>query len=127
MERLLDRENGLWSNYGLRSLSAKDPYFMKGDAYWTGLIWLNINYFAASTFHKYSNNPEDYPMPPSLRNRIQDAYQELRNNLISLVVSEFMETGFIWEVYDGTTGTGHDNHPFTGWSALIVNIMAELF
>jgi mannosyl-oligosaccharide glucosidase len=52
---------------------------------------------------------------------------KLRQGLAQLVVDQFVETGFIWEVYDASTGKGCDNHPFTGWSALIVNIMAELY
>lgn len=126
MERLLDRDNGMWTKYGLRSLSEKDPYYMKGDAYWTGLLWLNINYLAVSALFKYANTIE-YPMSSSLRDKIRNAYQELRLGLMRLVVDQYVETGFIWEVYDAATGNGRDNHPFTGWSALIVNILAELY
>jgi Glycosyl hydrolase family 63 C-terminal domain len=126
IERFLDRDNGIWTKYGLRSLSDKDPYYMKGDAYWTGLLWLNINYLAVSSLFKYANT-EEYHLPRNLRTRIRLAYHELRQGLIQLVVDQFMETGFIWEVYDATTGKGQDNHPFTGWSALIVNILSELY
>jgi mannosyl-oligosaccharide glucosidase len=66
-------------------------------------------------------------MSRNLRAKIKIAYNELRHGLISLVVKNYVETGFIWEVYDGSTGKGLDNHPFTGWSALVVNILAELY
>lgn len=127
MDQFLDRENGLWTQYGLRSLSLKDPYFQEGDNYWTGSLWLNINYLALSSFFRYVEEPYEYPMPEPLRRKIHRAYCELRKGLIDLVVTSFMSTGFIWEVYNGTTGEGFDNHPFTGWSALIVNAMAELY
>lgn len=120
--KLLDRDNGLWTEFGLRSLSKKDPYFMKGDSYWTGLLWLNINYLAVSTLHGYSHSTEG-----PIRESVQEAYTDLRRGLMKLVVDQFVETGFIWEVYDAISGKGRDNHPFTGWSALIVNIMAELY
>jgi mannosyl-oligosaccharide glucosidase len=127
MEQFLDRQNGLWTQYGLRSLSSNDPYYQRGDNYWTGSLWLNINYLALSSFHKYVEEPDGHPMHESLRTQIQHAYDELRRGLIDLVVNSFTSTGFIWEVYNGTTGEGFDNHPFTGWSALIVNAMAELY
>jgi mannosyl-oligosaccharide glucosidase len=44
-----------------------------------------------------------------------------------MIVKSYVATGFIWEVYDGDSGNGLNNHPFTGWSALIVSIMAELY
>mmetsp|Transcript_5436 Transcript_5436/g.10217 ORF Transcript_5436/g.10217 Transcript_5436/m.10217 type:complete len:400 (-) Transcript_5436:222-1421(-) len=127
MSRLLDRGNGMWTKFGLRSLSSHDPYYLKGDSYWTGLIWFNINYLAISSFFNYANNPIDYPMSNSLRGMIRLAYHELRQGLIRLVVENFVDTGFIWEVYDGSTGKGQDNHPFTGWTALIVNVLAEIY
>jgi mannosyl-oligosaccharide glucosidase len=100
---------------------------MKGDSYWTGLLWLNINYLAVSSFFKYVNKPKEYPMSQHLRFEIKLAYDELRHGLINIIVENYVHKGFIWEVYDGSTGKGLDNHPFTGWSALIVNIMAELY
>ena len=48
-------------------------------------------------------------------------------NLVNMIVSQYVNTGFIWEVYDDLTGDGLDNHPFTGWSALVVNILAERY
>ncbi len=66
-------------------------------------------------------------MKATLRSKICSAYTELRAGLVDMVVNSYNETGFIWEVYDGDSGRGSNNHPFTGWSALIVNIMAELY
>lgn len=127
VRKLLDRDNGIWTEFGLRSLSSNDPYFEQGDNYWTGPIWMNINYLVVSSMHKFVTEPEEYPMGNKLREDLGDTYQELRSNLINMVVSNFVNNGFIWEVYDGDTGRGFNNHPFTGWSALIVNIMAELY
>ncbi len=34
----------LWTKYGLRSLSKSDDFFEKGNNYWTGPVWVHINY-----------------------------------------------------------------------------------
>ena len=44
-----------------------------------------------------------------------------------MIVDDYTDTGFIWEVYNDDTGAGMDNHPFTGWSALVANLLAEVY
>jgi mannosyl-oligosaccharide glucosidase len=127
VRKLLDRDNGIWTKFGLRSLSSKDPYFGGGDNYWTGPIWLNINFLVLSSFYKFVQQPDDYPMDEGLRSEIRLGYGELRRSIIDMVVENYSRTGYIWEVYSGDDGQGFNNHPFTGWSALVVNIMAEIY
>jgi mannosyl-oligosaccharide glucosidase len=43
------------------------------------------------------------------------------------MLKEYKETGFYWEQYDDKTGKGIRGHPFTGWSATIVNIFYEWY
>ncbi len=43
------------------------------------------------------------------------------------VLGEWARTGSLWEHYDDRTGRGLRSHPFTGWTALILNIMAEQY
>lgn len=42
----------LWTPYGLRSLSHSHPEFGKGENYWKGPIWIQMNYLALSALHK---------------------------------------------------------------------------
>lgn len=42
----------LWSPYGLRSLSASHELFGKGENYWKGPIWIQMNYLALSSLYK---------------------------------------------------------------------------
>ncbi|XP_061103094.1 mannosyl-oligosaccharide glucosidase isoform X2 [Conger conger] len=116
----------LWTTYGLRSLSKADPMYMKRNTehdapYWRGPIWININYLAVRALHHYGNAEGPY------RETAAALYQELRTNVVSNVYRQYMETGYIWEQYNDSTGRGQGSHPFTGWSALTVLMMSEQF
>ncbi|XP_058240480.1 mannosyl-oligosaccharide glucosidase-like isoform X2 [Hemibagrus wyckioides] len=114
----------LWTPYGLRSLSHSDPMYMRRNTehdapYWRGAIRMNINYLALRALHHYSRIEGPY------QEMAADLYQELRTNVINNIYKQYQETGYIWEQYKDSTGRGQGSHPFTGWSALIVLIMAE--
>ncbi|XP_056136142.1 mannosyl-oligosaccharide glucosidase [Lampris incognitus] len=116
----------LWTPYGLRSLSKADPLYMKRNTehdapYWRGPIWININYLAVRALYHYSNSEGPY------QEKAADLYQELRTNIINNVYRQYAETGYIWEQYNDGTGRGQGSHPFTGWSALTMLIMAEQY
>ncbi|XP_043919946.1 mannosyl-oligosaccharide glucosidase [Protopterus annectens] len=117
-------EKKLWTPYGLRSLSKSSPLYMKHNTehdgpYWRGAIWININYLAVRALYHYSKIEGPYKqMAASL-------YQELRTNVITNVYRQYMTTGYIYEQYNDSTGEGQSSFPFTGWSALVVLMMAE--
>ncbi|CCI44751.1 unnamed protein product [Albugo candida] len=122
----------LWTPYGIRSLSTRDPFFEVGNRpndkpYWRGAIWININYLALDALMYYSK--QDGPYQQALK----DTYTELRQNVITNIHSEYLRTGYFWEQYNGNLrlkksfGRGRRSHPFTGWTALIANIMAEVY
>ncbi len=81
-DKLVDSETGMWSEFGVRSLSTNDPYYRLGDDYWTSPIWMNINYLIWLSLHKHEATTDD-----GLKDRLQAARQELRVNLARLVVS----------------------------------------
>ncbi|KAM8718824.1 hypothetical protein ACLKA7_001521 [Drosophila subpalustris] len=116
----------LWTNYGLRSLSKNSPMYMKRNTehdppYWRGPIWININYLAVKALRHYGkiNGPH--------AETARKIYGELRDNLIKNIFRQYQRTGYIWEQYDDTTGEGKGCNPFTGWSSLVVLLMAEQF
>ena len=111
----------LWTNYGIRSLSRTDSYYKLGDHYWTGPIWIPINYLLLSSLHR--NYISDGPYQVEL----SKFYNQLRTALISNMNTQYHTTGYIWEQYSDETGKGLRGHPFTGWSSLIVNIMGEKY
>ncbi len=77
---LLDSKEHLWSPYGIRSLSASHPEFGKGENYWKGPIWIQMNYMVLSSLHKiYAKEPGPHQA------RAQDLYQRLRKNIIENV------------------------------------------
>jgi mannosyl-oligosaccharide glucosidase len=56
--------------------------------------------------------------------RATKLYTELRNNLVNTVYESWKETGFAWEQYNPETGKGQRTEHFTGWTSLVVKIMA---
>lgn len=123
-EKLVAADSCLVTEHGVRSLSCNDPYYKLGDNYWTSPIWMNINFLIIKSLYGYSL---DVSIEEPLRGEIQSAYTSLRQGVIDMISNEYHRTGFIWEVYDGDQGQGRDNHPFTGWSALYLNILSEIY
>ena len=53
-----------------------------------------------------------------------DLYNRLRENVVNTIFKSWQETGFAWEQYDPETGRGKGIQHFTGWTSLVVKIMA---
>ncbi|PIA19689.1 glycoside hydrolase [Coemansia reversa NRRL 1564] len=119
---MIEDPDELWSDYGIRSLSKSDPYYGKGENYWRGPIWLNFNYLVLSSLHKNYISVDSPHQAQAKR-----IYNKLRSNLISNVLAQCKETRFFWEQYNPEDGHGQGTHPFTGWTTLIVLIMAERY
>ena len=123
---IIENDKQLWSPHGLRSISKEDPFYREANApgdepYWRGPIWININYLTLSSLYQYSKIDGPY------QSRIQTIYTKLRHNILETVIGEYRRTNFFWEQYDERTGEGMRNHPFSGWTALILNVMAESY
>ncbi|XP_071123480.1 mannosyl-oligosaccharide glucosidase-like [Mytilus edulis] len=118
------RRELLWTNFGLRSLARNSSFYQLPNTgidppYWRGSIWINMNYLTLSGLYYYGKTPGKN------EKLALDTYKELRNNIISNVIREYSKKGSLFEQYDDQTGEGKGSHPFSGWSALIVAIMAE--
>ncbi|KYM92130.1 Mannosyl-oligosaccharide glucosidase [Atta colombica] len=116
----------LWTKYGLRSLAKTSPLYMKYNTeydapYWRGPIWINLNYLTVRAAYYYSNVTGPY------QESAKRLYQELRKNLIQNIIMQYRKTGYLWEQYDSTEGKGKGSHPFTGWTSLVVLLMAEIY
>jgi len=120
----LDDPKLLWTPHGLRSLAKNAPLYNTRNTehdppYWRGPIWININFMALKSLNYYSN----------VNGRAKDIskriYRQLRDNVIGNVMAQHFKTGYLWEQYDDTSGNGKGCRPFTGWSSLVVLIMAE--
>ncbi|KAL0926218.1 hypothetical protein M5K25_002430 [Dendrobium thyrsiflorum] len=124
---LISNRSTLWTDYGIRSLSKTSSLYMKRNTehdppYWRGPIWINLNYMILSALNHYSKVDGPY------RSRAHALYKELRSNLIRNIVKNYYETGYLWEQYDQAgKGKGKGTRPFTGWTSLLVLIMAEEF
>jgi mannosyl-oligosaccharide glucosidase len=128
LEQLLHKmRSELLTDFGLRSLSPKSFFYDKYNTdedppYWRSNIWININFLALKSLHFYA---KDNTGPYSTL--AAQVYGELQRNVMKNVWKVWKETGFLWEHYSDKTGKGQGGHPFTGWSALIVLIMAEKY
>ena len=122
----LRRTDLLWTDFGLRSLAKRSPLYQQRNTehdppYWRGAIWMNMNYLCVRALHHYSNTPGPYSQVAA------ETYQLLRKNLIKNLISEYKRSGYLWEQYNDSTGRGQGCRPFTGWSSLIVLMMAESY
>ena len=108
----------LWSKYGIRSLSRKDKFYGTEENYWRSPIWININYMILQKLLDLAQSPTQFQV------RAREMYTQLRVNLVNTVFESWKETGFAWEQYNPDTGKGQRTQHFTGWTSLIVKIMA---
>ncbi|CCK70114.1 mannosyl-oligosaccharide glucosidase KNAG_0D03680 [Huiozyma naganishii CBS 8797] len=126
---LMGDEDKLFSPYGILSLSKKDEYFGKGEDYWRGRIWLNINYLCLDALKHYypevdpHGNHVSTVHKKSASDKARKLYSSLKKNLVDNIYKVWQETGFVYENYDPVDGHGTGAKQFTGWTALIVNIM----
>lgn len=122
---LLRDPDHLWTDYGLRSLSKLSTMYGKYNTehdapYWRGPIWININFLTVKALKHYADVPGPY------QQQAADLHKQLRWKTLSNLVQQYKATGYLWEQYDDESGSGKGCHPFTGWSALLVLMAAEL-
>ncbi|KAF4120803.1 mannosyl-oligosaccharide glucosidase [Geosmithia morbida] len=115
---LISDPDHLWSPHGIRSLSKQDAFYGTGENYWRSPVWMPINYLVLSQLKNTAT--QDGPHKAKAR----DMYNSLRKNLVDTVYKSWEETGFAWEQYNPDTGAGQRTQHFTGWTSLVVKIMA---
>lgn len=93
-----------------------------GEDYWRSAVWVNVNYLVAgalSTFYGVAPGPH--------RAAAAAAGAELTAAVVAGVAAEYARSGFLWESYRDSDGTGRGTHPFTGWTALVAPMAAGRF
>src|SRR5690606_16049557 len=93
---LVESPKVLWTEHGVRSLSALDLFYDRpnapGDApYWRGPIWINVNFLALDALHHYSQVSTLHGQ------RARSLHNRLRQNLVSTILGQYQSTGFLWE------------------------------
>jgi mannosyl-oligosaccharide glucosidase len=121
---LLSDQSRIFAPFGLLSLSKKDPLFGTKENYWRGNVWINVNYLAVRALHRYGFSPE---LQGPYSEAAQTLYRALRKGLVDNLYGQYKRTGYLWEQYAAKDGAGLRSHPFTGWSSLVVLLMAELY
>jgi len=120
----LDDPKLLWTPYGLRSLATTASLYNTRNTehdppYWRSPIWININFLAIKSLRSYSQQGGE------IGALAHEKYTKLRQAIIDNIMRQYWRTGYVWEQYSDSTGEGKGCRPFTGWSALVVLIMAE--
>ncbi|KAK2751817.1 Processing alpha glucosidase I [Onygenales sp. PD_40] len=115
---LIQDPEELWSDYGIRSLSKKDEFYGTEENYWRSPIWMNINYLVLKNLFDVATASGPH------QDQARQMYNQLRNNLVENVFKEWERTGFAWEQYNPDTGAGQRTQHFTGWTSLVVKMMA---
>ncbi|KAJ2254706.1 Processing alpha glucosidase I [Coemansia sp. RSA 455] len=119
---MIEDPEELWTEFGVWSLSKHDEFYGQGKNYWWGPILININYLILSSLHcNYMGIEEPY------QEQAQSIYTRLCDNLITNVFEQYQSSRFFWEQYNPEDGTGQCTHLFTGWTALIVLVMAKKY
>lgn len=121
VDNLTDPEE-LWSDYGIRSLSKADEFYRTGENYWRSPVWININYLILENLQHYHEITKPYASR-QLKEKIEKAYSELRQNLIKNVYQQWEKTGFVWESYDDQTGANKGAKNFLGWTSTVLLMM----
>lgn len=120
--RLLKSKDILRSPAGVRSLSKQSRHYRKGNDYWTGPVWMPFNYLVlASLRTKYGREEGPY------RLQAEELYSELKRDILANAQREFESSGYLWENYSPSDGRGKGGRQFTGWSALVVLIAADIY
>lgn len=115
---IIENPSHLWSPYGLRSLSTQDELYGTGENYWRSPIWININYLVLVKLKELHEAAGQHAQ------RAGRLSSGLRRNLVYMMFQSWRKTGMVWEHYDSDTGEGDGAQRFTGWSSLVVRIMA---
>ena len=84
LDRILDvmeSEEHLWTDYGLRSISKNDTFYHIGNApgdepYWRGPIWVNVNYLALKALQYYRSIPVEAPRTDGEENEDEEENEE---------------------------------------------------
>lgn len=106
-----------WTDWGVRSLSKASPLYRPDlhtdeaqNSNWRGPVWININYLLVQALQGYD---------PALA-------EQLRENLVRNIEAQWQASGgHFYEMYHGDSGAGLGADHFTGWTALVANLIAE--
>ena len=118
LPRILDAlrdEDIFLSVGGIRSLDASSPVYEPGyagrgvNSNWLGPVWVPLQLLLVDALVE---------VDPTLA-------MEIRERVVANVEREWLETGRLWEYYDGDTGEGLGADAQAGWTALVANMIAE--
>ena len=118
LPRILDAlrdEDAFLSLGGIRSLDASSPVYEPGyaargvNSNWLGPVWVPLQLLLVDALTE---------VDPTLAT-------DIRQRVVTNVEREWLETGRLWEYYDGDTGAGLGADAQAGWTAAVANLIAD--
>lgn len=114
----------LWSAHGLRSLSASSDLYGRGENYWRGAVWMNLNTLAVLRLHEIGVEKDG---EATISMRALKLAEELRTKVVGTVYMSWETTGYVWEQYGDQIGEGRRSRGFTGWTAVVLLLLGLEF
>ena len=121
--RTILSHEGLMSEFGVISLSRKDPLFQTGNNYWRGNIWANINLLVAGSLMAYSEALRGIVAP--LSREMQDKANDVKKKWVAYMKQAWETAEGPREFLNPLTGEGGGVYPFAGWTAATMALLSS--
>lgn len=99
LQLLPSEKFGIWTPWGLRSLSVHDKNYATEENYWRGNIWINVNYLAVSALKKYGDassstlggslTEEEEAVAQQVHTQSAKLHKQLKHNVIENMFSNY--------------------------------------
>ena len=120
---LLEDPKRMMSEYGIRSLSAKDQFYLLDSNTYRGNLFVHLHYLLLRGLKLYYM-PGSVSMTdkPELALRAEKIYNMVRERIVETVYAQWRKDHHFCEMYHPDGGQGLGTAPFNGWTSLIVLI-----
>ena len=118
----------MMSEHGVRSLSARDQFYMLDSSTYRGNLFVHLHYMLLRGLKKYyMEGSVSMVGKPELAQRASDLYDTIKERIVRTVETQWSKDHLFYEMYHPESGEGLGTAPFNGWTSLIVLIANDLY